>query len=152
MSFFHPYFVAFSTNYNQNQPYSGDNQTQSYVLVDKRQPHDCNSPGWEKNPGSIKAVLRSYVHFQCQNRLPHNKTFWLVNGRKKIQYTNYASRISIQDNGRSLRFGPVMNSDDGLGINCEVITKYGALPSPLGVIRVICKFNLTPKILLSLCL
>lgn len=94
------------------------------------------SPGWDHIPRDVKAMVGQYAFFNCQNRLPHNRTFWLLEGRKDIFSTTYASRASIHNKGRMLRFGPLQEGDDMISINCEVLTQYGLLPSPLGMIYV----------------
>lgn len=124
-----------STNFPAQQ--SSTNQTTSFILVDNRQPQYCNSPGWDKNPADIKVLSGSFFYYQCKNRLAYNKTLWFVDGRTNILHTQYANRVEIQNNGKTLKFGPVLKTDDNLGINCEVYTSYGYLPSPLGIIRVI---------------
>lgn len=127
-----------STNYNYHYFYNGD-ETSAVVFVDERLPVKCSSPGWERNPGDIEVLVGGNVFFQCRNKLPHNQTVWLLNGREDILYTNYnkSGKISIHNGGKSLRFGPVEKDDDGISINCEVYTNYGPLPSPLGIINVI---------------
>ena len=109
--------------------------------MDERLPVKSSSPGWERNPGDIEVLVGGNVFFQCRNKLPHNQTVWLLNGREDILYTHYnkSGKISIHNGGKSLRFGPVEKDDDGISINCEVYTNYGPLPSPLGIINVISK-------------
>ncbi len=107
--------------------------------MDDRKPQYCNSPGWDKNPSNIEVLTGAYVYYQCQNKLSYNHTVWFLDGRKNILKTEYANRIDIQGSGKTLRFGPVIKLDDGISINCEVYTKYGYLPSPLGIVRVISK-------------
>ncbi|XP_019851140.1 PREDICTED: lactoperoxidase-like [Amphimedon queenslandica] len=96
----------------------------------------ASSPGWDHIPRDVKAMVGQYAFFNCQNRLPHNRTFWLLEGRRDIFSTRYASRASIHNKGRMLRFGPLQEGDDRISINCEVLTQYGLLPSPLGMIYV----------------
>ena len=122
--------IVLSTNHNSSS---------SLVLVDNRQPQYCNSPGWERNPSNIGVLVGAYVYYQCKNVHAYNNTVWFLDGQQNILHTEYADRIDIQHSGKTLRFGPVIKQDDGIGINCEVYTKYGYLPSPLGIIKVISK-------------
>lgn len=135
--------IVSCTNYPTTTSPHSSNATSSIVMVDNRKPHFCNSPGWDENPSDIKVLTGAYVYYNCRNKLSYNKTKWLIDGRNNVLQSKYSSRVNIQNNGETLRFGPVLRSDDGIGINCEVYTYYGYLPSPLGTIRVICKYTST---------
>ena len=81
-------------------------------------------------------MIGQHVFFNCHNRYAHNQTLWLLEGREDIFATKFAKRVSLHNKGRTLRFGPIQKDDNRVSINCEVVTSFGTLPSPLGMIYV----------------
>lgn len=128
-----------TTNYNYHYFYNGD-ETSSFVFIDERLPKQSSSPGWLQNPKDIETTVGSYVYFTCQNKYSNNRTVWLLDGREDIFFTKYSPRVKSQNNGKTIRFGPVRREDNGVGINCEVWTNFGVLPSPLGTIYILSEF------------
>ena len=130
--------VISTTNYNYHYFYNSE-ESSSLVFSNEAVPTQAAGPGWIDNPRDVKATVGSYVFFTCRNSLPHNQTVWLLEGREDIFYTKYSSIVYLKNKGRTLRFGPITKEHDRISINCEIWTKYGAVPSPLGMIYVISK-------------
>ena len=137
--FVHLVTATSSTNYNYHYFYNGD-ETSTFVFIDERLPKQSSSPGWVENPKNIETTVGNYIYFNCRNKLSNNRTVWLLDGREDIFFTKYAPRVKLQSNGKTIRFGPMRREDNGIGINCEVWTKFGVLPSPLGTIYVLSEY------------
>ena len=127
-------FLSFQSVSTRNVIY--DRHYFSSIFFDKRIPVDASSPGWQKYPTNSKVSFNDFVHFECQNKIPHNCTVWLLNGKKNVLHTKQKHKVKIEKYGRILRYGPVQNVDNGVYISCLVCTKFGQLPSPLGMIIV----------------
>jgi hypothetical protein len=127
------------TDYYYYDEGAGEAGASSSSLATERVPYQSSSPGWLDSPRDTKITVGGYVFFTCRNNLFHNQTVWLLEGREDILYTKYKSKVSLRNGGKTIRFGPVAKTDNRISINCEIWTKYGVLPSPLGMIHVISK-------------
>ena len=118
------------------------------MSIDNRTPIHSNGPGWTVSPQSVSALPGQRVELLCQNELTNITAVWLVNGRtnvldSKSKYRHKAT-VTRQRSGLSrLQYGPIQANDSGLTFSCEIVTSYGAIPSPLATITVLSEYACT---------
>lgn len=100
-------------------------------------PTHSSSPGWREEPYDVSVLIGAYVRFNCRTILYHTRISWMVGTEDGLSHAH--SKLFTSSDNITATFGPIGVGDDGLAIGCEVMSRYGRLPSHMGKITVHCE-------------